>query len=624
MSAEARINIEVNAEDVTRSIEKFQGAIDILGGSVETVVGSLALFGVENKFIENLEQGALGAIALADGTKRIADGLKDFVGETKLATTAQAIFNAVQNANPIFLIITALAAATGAAILFTKAIADSAQEQALANTTAIELNATLTSNAAAADELGLSMQDVADIAALARGEAESQLEILNSSEETLKRQGLTEEEIEDLKINQLRTIVEASKTEANARREAIKGDVARTKTYFEVTKAIITFLTAPITLILGSIDALTLGLNKLGLLSDEYVTNLAEGFTGGLAGLIFNVDEVEAEGQAAVAEAEKQARDAQNAIDGIINARTKRRQDAAKKAREAEEKAAEKARQDALKKAEEEQARLSELYKQQQDDLTQRIIDAEAKLDADLITFQDNQEGKALAYAEYERVIAEVEAEGLKRAQDNATAKKAIDDKAAEDAKKNADEAVKIQREKNKAIEEAEQELYDAQVGFANASLAALSEIAGENEQIQNAIFAVEKAVAIGDIITRLQAEKAANAAYGATLGPGIGDAYRITKNKAANIRAAASIATIVAATISKFKNGGSAGLGGEEGGGGGGLVAGFALGSSVQQQSNLQTPTGVAGGPIQAYVLAGDVSNGLEAEQRINSRRKL
>jgi hypothetical protein len=621
MAAEARIDIVVETEDVTRSIEKFQGAIDILGGSVETVVGGLALFGVENKYIENLEQGALGAIAFADGAKRLADGLKDFIGETKLASAAQAVFNAVQNANPIFLIVTALAAATAAVVIFTNAIADSAKETALANNTAVDLTNSLNSGAASAEQLGLSMQDVADIAAQARGEAEAQLEVINSQEETLKRQGLTEEQIEDLKINQLRTVVEASKTEAKARQEAIKGDVERTKTYFKITKAIVTFLTAPIGVILAGIDLLTAGLAKAGIIAEENVTNLQQGFTEGVAKLLFDPAEVEAEGQAAVAEAEKQAREAQNAIDGIINARNKRRQEASKKAREAEEKAAEKARQEAAKKAEEEQKRLDEIVKGQLDDLERRRVEAGEQYAKDLETFKDNEEAKAEAKKFYDKQLADIDAEKLKREQDAAAAKKAIDDKAAADAEKTATEAVKREQERTKAIADAEQDLYDAKVGFANATLSALSQIAGENEQIQNAIFAVEKAVAIADIITKLQAEKAANAAYGATLGPGVGDVYRVTKNKAANLRAAASIATIVAATISKFKNGGGT-TGGEEGGSST-VTTGFALASS-QQQSNFQTPTGTTGGPIQAYVLAGDVSDGLEAEQKINSRRKL
>jgi len=85
----------------------------------------------------------------------------------------------------------------------------------------------------------------------------------------------------------------------------------------------------------------------------------------------------------------------------------------------------------------------------------------------------------------------------------------------------------------------------------------------------------------------------------------------------------AASIATIVAATISKYKGGGgSAGLGG----GASETTPGFILGSSIpgQNQQNVNAPNVTTGGPVQAYVLAGDVSDGLEVEQRINSRRKL
>jgi len=623
MSAEARINIVVEGDDVNRSIERFQGAIDILGGSVETLVGGLALFGVENKFVENLEQGALGAIAFADGTKRLADGLKDFVGETKLATAANAAFNFVLNLNPIFLIVTALAAATAAAYIFTRAMAASAQELALTNTSATELTNSLDSGAKSAEDLGLSMEDVAEIAAQSRSEAEAQLEVLDSQEETLKRQGLSEQEIEDLKIAQLQTIVKSSQIEAQARRDAIKGDVERTTRYANITQAILTFLTAPISLILKSIDLLTEGLAAVGVLAKDQVTNLQEDFVGGVAKLLFDPAEVQAEGEAAAAEAEKQAREAQNAIDGIINKRNERRKAAASKRAEEERKAAEKAAEEVAKAAEAARQRLDEITKGQLDDLTRRRVEAEEQYAKDLETFKDNEAAKAEAKKLYDKQIADIDAEKLKREQEAAAAKKAIDDKAAADAKKAADEAVKIEKERNDAIAAADEDLYNAKQEFAASGLAVLSAIAGENEQLQNAIFAVEKAVAIGDIITRLQAEKAANAAYGAALGPA-GVAYTATKNTAANIRAASSIATIVAATISKFKGGGSAGLGGGEEGGA--TTPGFILGSSVpgQNQQNVNAPNVQAGGAIQAYVLAGDVSNGLEAEQKLNSRRKL
>jgi len=623
MSAEARINIVVEGEDVARSIERFQGAIDILGGSVETLVGGLALFGVENKYIENLEQGALGAIAFADGTKRLADGLKDFVGETKLATAAQAAFNFVQNLNPIFLIVTALAAATTAVIIFTNAMADSAKETALANSTATDLTNSLDSGAASAEQLGLSMEDVADIAAQSRGEAEAQLEVLDSQEETLKRQGLSEQDIEDLKIAQLETIVKSSQIEAAARRDAIKGDVERTTLYANITKAILTFLTAPISLLLKSVDLLTEGLAAVGILAEDQITNLQEDFVGGVAKLLFDPEEVAAEGEAAAKEAEKQAADAQNAIDGIINKRNERRRAAASKAADEAKKAAEKAAEEVAKAAEAARQRLDEITKGQLDDLARRRVEAEEQYNKDLETFKDNEAAKVEAKKLYDKQIADIDAEELKRKEEAAATKKAIDDKAAAEEKKAADEAAKTVKERNDAIAAADEDLYKAKQEFAASGLAVLSAIAGENEQLQNAIFAVEKAVAIGDIITRLQAEKAANAAYGAALGPA-GVAYTATKNTAANIRAASSIATIVAATISKFKGGGSAGLGGGEEGGA--TTPGFILGSSVpgQNQQNVNAPNIQSGGPVQAYVLAGDVSNGLEAEQKLNSRRKL
>lgn len=127
MSAQAEIDIRVNTEGAQQSLDKFQGAIDTLGGSVEVVFGSLALFGVENEWVKNLEQGAVGAIALADGAKRMTEGIIKFTGATTLAEAAQAAFNAVANANPYVLLATAILAA-GTALFLYKKNAEKAKE----------------------------------------------------------------------------------------------------------------------------------------------------------------------------------------------------------------------------------------------------------------------------------------------------------------------------------------------------------------------------------------------------------------------------------------------------------------------------------------------------------------
>jgi hypothetical protein len=93
------------------------------------------------------------------------------------------------------------------------------------------------------------------------------------------------------------------------------------------------------------------------------------------------------------------------------------------------------------------------------------------------------------------------------------------------------------------------------------------------------------------------------------------------TQALAAKIRAATSIATIAAASVAKFAGGGggTASLGG----GGGGSVTGGTMAPSpanydfINQQPNQQPP-------LQAYVLGGQVSSNLEAQQLIQNQSRL
>jgi len=120
------------------NIKLLGGAINILGGAVETTVGALALIGLDEETVGQFEQAALGAIAFADGTKRIFEGYKELNEgialareltnkqgiATKILTGIQAAYNAVLNLNPIFLLVTVLAAVTAGIYLLTKALND--------------------------------------------------------------------------------------------------------------------------------------------------------------------------------------------------------------------------------------------------------------------------------------------------------------------------------------------------------------------------------------------------------------------------------------------------------------------------------------------------------------------
>jgi len=121
------VNINVNAntqdagQDISRlenNIKTLDGAVNLVGGSIEVLAGSLALTGaVTEEQAERFQTAAVGAIALADGSKRALEGFKILATETKLLSQAQALLNRILNANPIGLVVTAVAALSAAFLI---------------------------------------------------------------------------------------------------------------------------------------------------------------------------------------------------------------------------------------------------------------------------------------------------------------------------------------------------------------------------------------------------------------------------------------------------------------------------------------------------------------------------
>jgi len=116
-------------------------------------------------------------------------------------------------------------------------------------------------------------------------------------------------------------------------------------------------------------------------------------------------------------------------------------------------------------------------------------------------------------------------------------------------------------KEYNDALIESEKGLFDARLGFAKGLISGLTELAGENKKIANALFLVDKALAIGEIIVNTQREISgywSNPTW--KLLPDGGAALATSASTAAKIRAATSIASIAASTIAKFIGGGGGG----------------------------------------------------------------
>lgn len=198
---------------------------------------------------------------------------------------------------------------------------------------------------------------------------QANLDATLGSEESLKAAGMSETEIRDLKIQQTNEVIAATEAQLEQQKAVAKAQEAAAKRNQDITTGILAFLSSPILILLKAVDALTLGLEKIGVI--EKATDLAGGFMDGLesaASLIFDPESTKEEGDKTVAETEKQLRALKNQRDGYINQgkadAKKNRDDAAAKAKEAAAEAA------ALQK---------ELNDRLEDLRAQNIVDAEAE-----------------------------------------------------------------------------------------------------------------------------------------------------------------------------------------------------------------------------------------------------
>ena len=247
------------------------------------------------------------------------------------------------------------------------------------------------------------------------------------------------------------------------------------------------------------------------------------------------------------------------------------------------------------------------------------LYELELKKEQELQTWEGAEEDKVFIVEKYRLLenAINVKYDDLALEQQIASNEKlkAEDEKAKEEAKKREEDLAKAKLE-------AEKQLYEARWGLATASVDLLGTLFAKNKKAADVAFALEKGLAVAKIIVDTQAEIAGYYAANAAAGPA-GMAVASAQALAAKIRAATSIATIAGTTVAKFMNGGGSAASGATGGtGGGGSASGttapspanFAfLGMQPQQQP-----------PLQAYVVSGQVSSNLEAQQLINNQARL
>ncbi|CAB4188642.1 hypothetical protein UFOVP1175_45 [uncultured Caudovirales phage] len=310
------------------------------GGAFERVGGSL---GLVTSRISNLDfEGA------AEGAKQLAVN----IGQVKPGDIAKGIssigsaFVSVGKAlltNPIFLI----GAAIAAAIVYADELLS------------------LIDGVTDAEQEALNAQK--ERAALAK----ENFDRISATEETLKRQGLTEKQITDLKLTQLNTAIAEQQATIETTRIQAEGQIKAAERNAQYLKTFLDFVTLPQkkiaeffqSFVNGSIEVL----NKLGLGIEKIdVVSVFDDVNNFIVKKIFDPEEERKNQEKIVADATKSLETLVNTRDGILNAQAAKEKAASDKAASdaktaAEKRAAEvKAAADAQLKAAEELAAAEE------------------------------------------------------------------------------------------------------------------------------------------------------------------------------------------------------------------------------------------------------------------------
>ena len=125
------------------------------------------------------------------------------------------------------------------------------------------------------------------------------LDAISAQENSLRLQGKSEAEIRDLKIAQTEEVIKATILQLEQMKKTKDAQVAAAQRNKDIAQGVIRFLTLPITMLLATVDAMTAAISKIP--GIDIGTNLEEGFSGGIAGMLFDPDEIATEGDAAMA-----------------------------------------------------------------------------------------------------------------------------------------------------------------------------------------------------------------------------------------------------------------------------------------------------------------------------------
>ena len=484
--------------------------------------------------------------------------------------------------------------------------------------------------------------------------ASAQYDATSASENSLKLAGKSEREIRDLKIQETDEIIVATEAVLQQQKEQAKAQTEAMERNKSIAQNVIRFLTMPITILLATVDAMTAAISKIP--GIDISTNLEEGFSGGLANMLFDPEETAAAGAATVAETEKQLAALKNSRDGFkLQEKDANAKSAKERADMEAELNAELERLRAENLADAEQKALALLELQRQTD-RQTLIDKKAS--ADLLLEFDTQ-------SEIQRLAIVKQYQDAKDAIADAAAKKRTDDRAIvdavlkqaelqgmEDAFRRAEAELELQRQTDiakitqagatadeiakinqsyadKQTDLGEQEVQfnkDVQAAKVGAALDASSAVLGSIVSLVGEGSAIGKAAAISQTV--IDTISSSTAAYKSVVGvPFVGPVLAPIAAGVAIAAGAMSVKKIMATKIpgNKSVSGGVPSIPAPPAYD---PTAALGAASGNQTQSNqitLGNQTGSSGANVvKAYVVSSDMSSQQSADRKITDLARL
>jgi hypothetical protein len=456
-------------------------AFERVGNSLGLVTGRIANL--------DFEGAAEGAKLLAQNITNIKPG--DIANGVKGIGSAFASIGKALLTNPIFLI----GAAIAAAIIYADELLTLVD-----GVTDAEL-----------EQLDIQKQRAAT--------SKQQLDAIGQQENLLRLQGKSEKEILQLKFNQAQAALNEQKIVIETVKAQRKAQIEAAERNATILEGIITFLTAPLQLILAQLDLVTQTAKDFGVISEETfakVGNLRDRFNSSVSGLVFDPQKVAEDGDKAIAEQEKIYKDLENQQAGFqlsINQIDTKAADDKKAAREKAAADAKTAADAALKAEQQTAEELEKIRQQELDNELQRINElaaARKKANEDRIATEDSQfalRQELTLTAQQKEIQAAVKLaeDRLKVAGDDAALQKLVTDQREKDIAdiiaKYKGQTTTSNAQSNEQQLQDDQNIYQAKLAAVSASFGAISSLAtafgkGDEARAKKA-FKISKAASI-------------------------------------------------------------------------------------------------------------------------------